>query len=342
MRTVIRIHIDKNGLAPLGENTVDEAALAVVVGLLRDERLIAPENNRILEVDVIRSAFQRLTESVRGPLPTDPESKPIVDIADRTYPLRPLEATLFAESEGYGDYPDVQGAHLKHRALRHSLSILAQIPPDEIEEEVTDLRELVYDRDDRVFGLLSQAGLGFTVRFRHRDRPRLRATTEKFVNAVAPRPGAELAKLISGSPSIESIGPRLSVSFDDIEMKTPAGEVAQIGHVHAVRSQFALGRHLATATPQSYLVLLSLLLLLIDLALELRLLPDGVVRDLSLRTWAAGNIARLATGAFSAYLVALFLRYATLSASLRSSSRAAGTRLARRSAYGAFIEWTTD
>jgi hypothetical protein len=124
-------------------------------------------------------------------------------------------------------------------------------------------------------------------------------------------------------------------------MKTPTGEHAQTGHVHTVRSQLRLLGYLAIQSPQVFLVFLTAIFLVGDLALELRFVPDLVWRALSLRTWVAGNLARLATGAFGANLVALFLCYAEVRQNLRSGRK--GTLVGRRlTAYGAFIEWRTD
>lgn len=72
---------------------------------------------------------------------------------------------------------------------------------------------------------------------------------------------------------------------------------------------------------------------------KLGLAFDWTFRGLSLGSWIADFEARLATGAFGAYLVALFLRYGDVRNSLGSARRRGR---AREAAYGAFIEWKTD
>jgi hypothetical protein len=238
--------------------------------------------------------------------------------------------------------PESEEAALRYKALRHALSIIAQLPEDKRDSVETDLRLLIQDRDDDAFGLLFQQGSKLVIRLRHRNPEALKASTERIVNALSPRSSSEITEVISRVPTIDRAGGRFAPRFEDIEMKTPSGEPAQTGRVHAVSSQSRLLFYLARQPPQSLLVIVTVLLLAVDLLLELRYFPDWRLRGLSMRTWSDGIFGRLATAAFGAYLVALFLRFADLRGKLRGSSKRDFRISLRGRAYGAFIEWRID
>jgi hypothetical protein len=348
MRTVSVIHVDKASLVARGDSTVEVAALELVKALLHEERLLPPESNPIVRRDQILAGWRDLSNTRGdGDLPTDPESKLIHESAAAVLKAslatgsRQTMAELFPDPE-HNILLESEETALQYRVLRHVISILAQIPSEERESVYTDLVTLVYDRDAEVVGTLFQRGTTFTLRVRHRNPDTLKSVTERFINVLAPRSENEIDDVVRKIPALERVRERFDVQVEPITMKTPAGEQAQIGHVHVVGSQLKLLAYLAIQSPQTYLLLLTGTFLGLDLLFELRLVPDMSIRDLSLREWSAGNFARLATAAAGAYLVALFLRFAELRRKLRSSARRRRGLLRSGSAYGAFIEWRTE
>jgi hypothetical protein len=351
LRTVTHVRLDADGVRPAAGSNVETAAQQLVVGLMREARLIAPASNPILTRAEILEAWRALRAVVGDDrVPTDPESKQIVAVA---------RAFVHDEPRRAGDQPRLPLGHddephadlisydhdYRYRAMRHALSVVAQMPKDDVVEVLPTLVHLVQDRDEGVFGLLFQSGVTFTVRLRHSNREKLRKATERLVDVLSPRAGSEVNDLVKDLPAVKRVDRRFAVEFEPIEMKTPAGELAQVGDVIAVRSQAGLFRHIALLPPQRYLLYLTVCLLAADLALKTRLVGDVVLRDLSMRDWWADNFARLGTGAFGAYLVAVFLRFAELRQRLRGVRpmfvRWRSTR-GRRRIYGAFVYWRTD
>jgi len=355
VRTVTRFQVDPQFLVPKTGIELGPAALDLVKALLYEERLVRADSNQIITTELILRTYLELQEKLGpGGIPTDPETAEIASAAFAA--LAPEREAIGARTRSRAASraaEDVPAAMqlivlnpelaLKDRALRHAISILAQMPHEEAEETLADLRCLVHDEDQGVFGLLFKRGTRFTCRLRHSNPDRLREATDRLVNALAPRAPAEVEDVVRNLESIDRIEKRLVITFETIEMKTPAGELAQIGHVHAVKSQRRLLLYLSFQLPQRYLVYLTVTLIVLDLTLELRFFPGWSVRGLVVRTWLFGNFSRLATGAFGAYLVALFSRFAELRRNLRHAATAghAGRRL-RSSAFGAIVEWRTS
>jgi len=347
MRTVTRLAIDPQTIRAGDGFQVEDAAVDVIRGLLREARLIAPESNPLLSPEQILQAWRALEASgdhTDADLAWDPESRQIADVAREVVSswAKERESPRAIGSDHLdSDLRDAENG-IQVRALRHALSILAQMPGEEAAGSPLDLVAFVHDRDEDVFGLLFQSGMRFTVRLRHGNRDKLRAATATVVDALAPRPESEIDDLVRKLPSAVKVA-GFMVAFEPIEMKTPTSELAQSGHVVTVTSQLGLLRHLALESPQQYLLVLAVVLLGLDLALETQMVGDFHLQVLSMRTWMAGNLARLGTGAFSAYLIAMFLKFAELSPRLRHSASASPSgRFRRRRAYGAFVNWRTD
>jgi hypothetical protein len=141
---------------------------------------------------------------------------------------------------------------------------------------------------------------------------------------------------------LDRISRRFRVNFKPIQMGTPSGELPQTGHVHVVKSQAGLLGFLAIQTPQIYLVFLTLFLAAGDIALRLGLISNWNVGDLSVDSWLSEFLARLSSGAFGAYLVALFIKYGEVRNNLRGSARKGIRAKIPGGAYGAYIEWKTE
>jgi hypothetical protein len=337
LRTVTTAHLNPACLAPSDGVDQETAAYGLLKAVLREERLISPDSSPLADRGTILAGYEHLLGAWTGSLdelPTDPESLLIRQAATHAEAMSPPDPPNTSRS--------IDEEARRNKGIRHAVSILAQLPRDQREAIDTDLRDLVQDRDEDVFGLIFQRGTTFTLRLRHRAPERLKAATERFVNVLAPRSETEIDDIVRHVNGLDRVIRSFDVAFRPIEMKTPAGEPAQTGHVHTVKSQLRLLLHLAVQPPQVYLVFLTIVLLAADLLLELRLIPDVSVRDLSLRGWSAGNLSRLGTGAFGAYLVALFLRFAELRGKLRASKRRHRWIGSRSTGYGAFIEWRTD
>ncbi len=329
MRSIIVVTIERASieLAPGADH--DEAYLAVLNSMLRDEGLLYADDKNVVQRGEIIDAFNRLKGKAKAGnnLPTEPDDR-LIQVA--------------AESALEGRAADDESGTLDRakRVLCQSLSILAQIPNESRDGIATELRGVVGDRERDVYGLLFQRGCRFTIRLRFREPDTLKAATDRFVNSLASRPASEASDLIRDIPAVRRFNESLGVEFQMVEMKTPSNEVAQIGEVHQVRSQYGLLKSLAVQKPQSYLVLLTAALALSELMLQL-FAPAWNVREVNMTEWTWQFCARLSSGAFGAYLVALFLRFADLRGHLRSTVRNRSFTIARP-AFGAFVEWSVS
>lgn len=331
MRTVVEFEVAADCVVEATGADREDACLALVRAILRDERLLRPVGSELVSVHEIKSAYNVLLERARrrksGVMPTDPQDALLQDVAREVLSKRAVDESPELIETIHG---------LASRAISQSLSILAQMPLGERERIDSDLVDIIDDRERDVFGLLFRRGVRFVVRLRFREPDVLKAATERLVGALASRPGVELNDIVAGVPEVSRVEGKLKVHFDDIELKTPAGELAQTGEVHEVSSQVGLLAYLSVQAPQIYLVWVTLTFAALDFFLEVGIVPSLDVKDLSLTAWIAQFLARLSTGAFGAYLVALFLRFAEL----RKHLRAVGGRGRRRNtAFGAFIEW---
>ena len=108
-------------------------------------------------------------------------------------------------------------------------------------------------------------------------------------------------------------------------MKTPAGEVAQVGDVHVVGSVGGLVAYVGWRSPQRVLLVLSVLLLIVDLIFQISA-PATTVGNLDATLWLGNTLGRLTTAAFTAYLFAVLLDYLRLRGKFRGRS-------------AAFIDW---
>jgi hypothetical protein len=206
-------------------------------------------------------------------------------------------------------------------ALREAIAILAQVPRGRRQAAVMNLKDLIHDRDNEVYGLLFQQGLTFFIRLRHADQNTLKAATERMVSALAPGPPSQLQEVVRATGSVDRISGRLNLKFlRPIELRTPLDDLAQNGIVHIVKSQRALFRLLAWQVPQRYLLYLTGLLVTLDLIYRLEFGLDIQIRNFSLGDWFSEFEARLSTAALGAYLVALFIRYGDIRNNLRGSS----------------------
>ncbi|HEV7653899.1 MAG TPA: hypothetical protein VGP36_04060 [Mycobacteriales bacterium] len=346
MRTVTELRVNPQCLELKADTELEEATLDLVRTLLREERVAYLADSILVSRGELLDAYAELKKRRRqaGGLPTDPASSEIASVAAG---IAAASARNGEQASGVTETGivververDRDTLSRRLRAIRHGLAILAQIPPDDQDVIESGLRDLLHDRDNDVYGLLFQQGTGFTIRLRHHSPDRLKAATEKVVNILAPRPAADLDRALAEVKSISSIKQRLEIDFlGSIEMKTPAGELAQTGHVHVVRSQLGLLGYLATRAPQIWLVWLTAFLAGVDLVWEL-FLAGSASSGFSWGGWIAQFCARLSTGAFGAYLVALFTRYGEIRKALRSDRRS--TRRLTSAAYGAVVEWTT-
>ena len=343
MRTVTEIWIERDCLVPKVDADSDEAALDLIRTLLREERVLSPEDRPLVNLELLQAGFEELRNraSDKARLPNEPESADIAEAAVAAVKSQGDQIPEFVVGAGaaigFDEYLKRQD-----RALKHGIALLAQIPADKIEEELLGLRDVVYDRDNEVFGLLFQHGLTFVIRLRHRDRNILRAATERLVNALAPRAASQLGETVRKTKLVDKMSGGLRLSFKSIFMLTPAGELAQTGHVHVIRSQAGLLSSLAIRTPQLYLVFLTAVLAAGDLVFKLGIVFDWTLRGLSLGSWFADFLARLSSGAFAAYLVALFIKYGEVRKNLRGSARQGIRAKIPGGAFGAYIEWKTD
>jgi hypothetical protein len=118
-------------------------------------------------------------------------------------------------------------------ALREAIAILAQVPRGRRQAAVMNLKDLIHDRDNEVYGLLFQQGLTFFIRLRHADQNTLKAATERMVSALAPGPPSQLQEVVRATGSVDRISGRLDLKFlRPIELRTPLDDLAQNGIVH--------------------------------------------------------------------------------------------------------------
>lgn len=332
MRTIVRVNVDPKRIQPRSGIQVEDAAAELLAELLRDARIISPASNPILNADTIRRAFKELRSRAlkKGMLPSDPEDALIWRVANEVLESAPGQDDGFEHDH-----------ELRVQALRHALSILAQIPVEDHVDHSLNVVHLLFDRDAHIFGLMSQTGMNFTFRLRFRNIESLKGATERLVDTIAPRPEGHIDDVVARVDAVSRVRERFDLDYLHIEMKTPKGEPAQTGRVHTVTSQLSLLAYLARETPQLYLVYITGLFLVGAWLLQTNLVPAMELLGLSMSEWVGDLLARLATGAFGAYLVTLFLRFGELRSKLKSAGTT-GKRRRGRAAYGAFIEWRPE
>lgn len=321
MRTVTRVDVDLSTLRLKKHAEPQDAAREILELLLAEERFIWPEHEPLSQREILDAydsfvgAHQHLKD-----LPTDPEGHGITHFVREYLELDPDSSELGLDLD--------RETQLRFDAMRHAISILAQMPKSE-RDEIPNVWRVIEDRQTRVFGLMFQTDNRFSFRLRYHTPESLKAATERLVNAIAPRHADAVAPVVEAAPatSIAGVTDELRVTFRRIEMKTPAGEVAQVGDVHVVGSAGGLVAYVGWRTPQRVLLILSALLLVCDLLFQI-LVPDMTIGNLDATDWGGGTLGRLTTAAFTAYLFAVLLEYLRLRGRFR-----------RRRA--AFIDWGT-
>jgi hypothetical protein len=344
LRTVTQIEVIPNSLRVAG-GKVDQGARELVEALLVEERLLWPEEPALTREDVI-ATFNDLERShgdARTPFPTDPSSREIVNAVRKQMGLPPAtgRGARLVASEAVLRMDRSQS--LLFDGLCQAVSILAQIPAPRRRDALSSLELVFFAPNENVVGLVFRTGTAFTFRLRHSDPGTLKAATQRLAHALAPRGAADVDRLLEAvHPEVlTGVESKLDIVFrDKIEMRTPADELAQIGEVHPVSSQWRLAWYVATTRPQSLLLYLSLLLIALDLVYEITVGPLQV-GETDLTAWLGGVVERIITAMLGAYLVASFLRLADLRTQLRASyDRGRGFFGRRkRGGFGAFIEW---
>jgi septum formation topological specificity factor MinE len=324
MRTITEATVDVSSLELIHHANSADAARELVELLLAEERFIWPEHEPLLKEEILR-CYTTFVETREDPhdLPTDPGGKAIRQHVAAYLGLSPLEI-------GSGHAVSLDGEiQLKYEALRHAVSILAQIPEQE-KGIIPNVERVIEDRGTQVFGLMFQADNRFVFRLRYHTPGQLKESTERLVSALAPRDLDELEPLIrrSATSALAGITDRVTVDFKRITMKTPAGEIAQTGDVHAIGSAGSLALYVASRSPQLVLLSLAGLLMVLDLVLE-AFEPTLKVMELDVTAWSAGTLGRATTAAFTAYLFAVLVQYSRLRGRFRGRS-------------AAFIDWRTD
>jgi len=321
MRTVISLRVGMDDLELKHEAMPTVAANELVELLLSQERLLHSDEQPFTKEEILDAFAQYAETHPKGNRPTDPDGEQIISHVRRF---------LNIDSEKHeplllGPDPTVR---LKYNALRHAISILAQIPED-AEGEISDVTRVLEDKQEGIFGLMFQRENQFRFRLRYHTPEALKSSTERVVAATASRPANELNPAIKASATTAIAGVRdaLEVTFDEVLMKTPAGEIAQRGEVHTVGSRSGLAWYVAFRSPQYVLLWLSLILMLIDLALE-TFAPQIELINLHFTTWLGGTLERLTTAAFTAYFFAVLLDYMKLRARFSGAT-------------SAFIDWET-
>jgi hypothetical protein len=324
MRTVTTFWVETGKLERKDGARASDAARELVDLLLRQERLLWSDPQPI-ECEEIKQAFAEFAVDyprIQG-RPTDPESEPIAAFVRNFLGISVEQRELIRLGAD-------AGLVLRYDALRHAISILAQLPEDD-ESDIDDLSRIVGDREAHVFGLLFQQEDRFRIRLRYHSPEALKEATERVVVAVAPRQKDDVRRLndemikkavthgIAGVTALE-------VRFDEVLMRTPLGEDAQRGTVHPVNAGGGLVRYVGWRAPQKILLWLSLALLLGDVLIE-AFAPIVTVQNLDLTKWIGGTLGRLTTAAFTAYFFAALLEYMRLRAKFRGKS-------------AAFIDWT--
>jgi hypothetical protein len=321
MRTVVSLKVGTDNLELKRDADSMDAAGELVELLLTQERLLHSDEQPFTKQEIL-DAFARYAEShPKLDRPTDPDGEQIINHVRRFLKIDHENR----ESILLGADPTVK---LKYNALRHAISILAQIPPD-AEEEVSDVTRIIEDKQENVFGLMFQRENQFSFRLRYHTPEALKASTERVVAATASRPENELNPMIqaSATTAIAGVDGDLDATFNEVLMKTPASEIAQQGEVHTVGSRTGLARYVALRSPQRVLLWLSVGLMLVDLLLEM-FAPRIEIVNLHFTTWLGGTLERLTTAAFTAYFFAMLLDYVKLRAKFSGAT-------------AAFIDWKT-
>ena len=264
MRTITRIEIELRTLRLKRQAEPQDAARELVEVLLAEERFIWPEHEPLSQREILDAydSFVAAHEG-QGSLPTDPEGHAITEVVREFLNIDPDSSELGFDLD--------RETQLKVDALRHAISILAQIPHTEA-DEIASVWRVIEDRQARVFGLMFQNDNQFSFRLRYHTPESLKAATERLVNALAPRRAEEIDLVINAVPtkSIAGVNGGLSVKFlKAIEMKTPAGEVAQVGEVHVVGSARGLVTYVGWRSPQRILLILSIGLLIGDVVFQI-------------------------------------------------------------------------
>jgi hypothetical protein len=325
MRTVVKVVADLDVLELKHQAAPEAAAKELIELLLRQERFIWPDHEPLTRTEILRAFDSYVTANggSNAELPTDPQGHALVSHvrtflgADPASSDNPLGLDLDPETQ------------LKYNALRHALSILAQMPREE-NPAISTLERVIEDRQNEVFGLMFQTDRTFTFRLRYHNPEALKAATERLVVALAPRDASAIEPLVRASPTtkISGVRDRFNVEFRPVLMKTPAGELAQVGDVHPIGSTRGLVRYLSWRNPQRALLLVAIGVLVCDVVFQ-TFVPPAHVGNLNLTGWVGGTLGRVTTAAFTAFLFAVIVQYIALRA-----------RFTRRSA--ALIDWRTD
>lgn len=297
----------------------NDAANELIELLLAEERLL---HEQPFTPEELLTAYEQFVEEHPKPdRPTDPDGEAIINHVRRFLEIDSKDHELFL----LGSDPATK---LRYNALRHAVSILAQMP-EEAEAEIPEVTRILEDKQQNVFGLIFRRENQFKFRLRYHTPDGLKAATERVVAATASRGAGEVNPSIkaSATTAIAGVQERFIVDVDPVEMKTPAGEVTQRGEVHTIGSGTRLAWYVAFRSPQRVLLWLSLGLMAVDLALE-AFAPQWNLLNLHFTTWLGGTLGRLTTAAFTAYFFAVLLEYVKLRAKFSGAT-------------AAFIDWQT-
>ena len=159
MRTITRIEIELRTLRLKRHADAEDAARELVEILLAEERFIWPEHEPLSQREILDAydAFAATYEAERT-LPSDPEGHAIVGFVREFLAVDPDSSELGIDLD--------REAHLKFDAMRHAISILAQMPHDE-RDEIPNVWRVIEDRQARVFGLMFQNDNRFSFRLRY-------------------------------------------------------------------------------------------------------------------------------------------------------------------------------
>src|SRR5262245_9633376 len=239
MRTVISLRVGMDNLELKHEAVPTDAVGELIELLLSQERLLHSNEQPFTKQEIL-DAFAQYVEKHPGPArPTDPDGEQIINHVRRFLNIDHENHELLL----LGSDPTVR---LRYNALRHAISILAQIPKD-ADHEVSDVTRIIEDKQEGIFGLMFQRENQFTFRLRYHTPEALKASTERVVAATTSRPGDELNPAIkaSATTAIAGVDGGLEATFDEVLMKTPAGEIAQQGEVHTIGSRPGLAWYVA-------------------------------------------------------------------------------------------------
>jgi hypothetical protein len=321
MRTVVSLKVGLDDLELKTGALPTAAARELIELLLAQERLLHSDEQPFTADEILKAYRSYAEANPKHDRATDPDSEQIITHVRDHLGIDHKDHELLLLSSD----PTVS---LRYNALRHAMSILAQIPPEE-ELEINDVTRVIEDKQAGLFGLMFQRENQFKFRLRYHTPEILKASTERVVAATASRPESEINPLIkaSATKAVAGVRDRLVVDFDDVLMKTPAGEVAQFGEVHTVGSRSGLAWYVAFRSPQYVLLWLSLGLVIVNLLLEI-FTPQMDIGNLHLTNWLGGTFERLTTAAFTAYFFAVLLEYVKLRAKFRGAT-------------AAFVDWET-